>query len=178
MEVAFWLEVRRSAVLHYTVNQGPHWACQQYPGMARCWEMSTLPSGYIPQRKVTLVSSSGSLGFIMNFHCEWSVVGWLIVYQDSNYLYPGQYSQTICRSQYVMILPSGREYYSVHSWKAGPDCRKSLLLLYNFRCHQRRGCLCPYSTELWWFSCQQRVCHGWFLCKLVYSMPYFCYWIC
>ena len=25
-----WLEVRRSARLHYTVNQRPHWACRQY----------------------------------------------------------------------------------------------------------------------------------------------------
>ena len=30
--------------------------------------------------------------------CVWSVVGWLIVYQDGDYLYTGQYSQTICRS--------------------------------------------------------------------------------
>ena len=28
--------------------------------------------------------------------CVWSIVGLLIVYQDGNYLYPGQYSQTIC----------------------------------------------------------------------------------
>ena len=32
--------------------------------MARSWEMSTLQAGYIPQRKVTSASSSGSLGFI------------------------------------------------------------------------------------------------------------------
>ena len=25
-----WLEVRGSAILHYTVNQHPHWACWQY----------------------------------------------------------------------------------------------------------------------------------------------------
>jgi hypothetical protein len=25
-----WLEVRRSAILHYTVNQRPNWACLQY----------------------------------------------------------------------------------------------------------------------------------------------------
>jgi hypothetical protein len=67
------------------------------PRMARCWEMSTLPAGYILQCKVTLVSSSG-------FHCVWNVVGWLIVYQDGNYLYPGQYSQTICWSQIEWYL--------------------------------------------------------------------------
>ena len=34
-----WLVVRRSAMLHYTVNQCPHWACQQYgqPGGTREW---------------------------------------------------------------------------------------------------------------------------------------------
>ena len=36
------------------------------------------------------------------------------MYQDGNYLYPGQYSQTITDR---MILPLGREHYS---WKAGP----------------------------------------------------------
>ena len=97
------------------------WSLWGNPGMGRCWEMSTLHAGYIPQHKVTSASSSGSLGFIMNFHCVWSVAGWLIVYQDGDYLYPGQYSQTICRSQYVMIPPLGREHYSVHSWRAGPD---------------------------------------------------------
>ena len=40
-------------------------------------------------------------------HCVWSVVGWLIVYQDGDYLQPiGQYSQTICRLQIMMITPS------------------------------------------------------------------------
>ena len=38
-------------------------------GMARCWEMSTLPAGYIPRRKVTSASSSGSLGFIVCVKC-------------------------------------------------------------------------------------------------------------
>ena len=34
-----WLEVRRSAMLHYTVSQRPHWACQQYghSGGTRGW---------------------------------------------------------------------------------------------------------------------------------------------
>ena len=43
--------------------------------------------------------------------CMWSVVGWLIVYQDGNYLQPtGQYSQTICRLQIMMVPPSGQEH--------------------------------------------------------------------
>ena len=29
----------------------------------------------------------------------------------------------------MMIPPSGREHYSVHSWKAGPDCGKLNLIL-------------------------------------------------
>ena len=34
-----WLEVRRSAILHCTVNQLPHWACRQYghTGGTRGW---------------------------------------------------------------------------------------------------------------------------------------------
>jgi hypothetical protein len=43
------------------------WSLWGNPGMARCQEMSNLPAGYIPQRKVTSASSSGSLGFIV---CE------------------------------------------------------------------------------------------------------------
>ena len=32
-----WLEVRRSAILHYTVNQRPHWACRQYGQPGGTW---------------------------------------------------------------------------------------------------------------------------------------------
>ena len=53
------------------------WLLRGNLGMARCWEMSTLQTGYILQCKVTSASSGGSLGFIMNFYCVWSVVGWL-----------------------------------------------------------------------------------------------------
>ena len=67
-----WLEVRRSAMIHYTVNQRPPglglltvWSLWGNPGMARCQEMSTLPAGYIPQCKLTSASSSGSLDFIV-----------------------------------------------------------------------------------------------------------------
>jgi hypothetical protein len=66
-----------------------HWG---NPGVARCWEMATLPTGYIPQFKVPSTSSSGSLGFIV---C--SFVGWLIVYQLGILsLSCSQYSHTIC----------------------------------------------------------------------------------
>ena len=39
--------------------------------MARCQDMSTLPAGYILQRKVTSASSSGSLGFIVCVQDGW-----------------------------------------------------------------------------------------------------------
>ena len=39
------------------------WSLWGNPGMARCRETSTLPAGYIPQRKAKSTSSSGSLGF-------------------------------------------------------------------------------------------------------------------
>ena len=72
------------------------WSLWGNPGMARCREMATLPAGYIPQRKVSSASSSGSLDFIV---CVCSVVGWLIVYQLGILsLSCSQYSHTICWS--------------------------------------------------------------------------------
>jgi hypothetical protein len=121
-----WLEVRRSAMLIYTVNQRPHWAYQQYghsggnPGMARCWEMSNLPAGYILQCKVTSASSSGSLGFIVCVKCcrmVDSVPRWLL-----SLSWPKQ-SDHLTIAVW-MIPPLGREHSHgktpVHSWKAGP----------------------------------------------------------
>ena len=32
-----WLEIRRSAMLHYTVNQRLHWACRQYGHSGGTW---------------------------------------------------------------------------------------------------------------------------------------------
>ena len=46
------------------------------PRMARCWEMSTLPAGHIPQCKVTSMSSNGSLGFIVCCRMVVSVSRW------------------------------------------------------------------------------------------------------
>ena len=88
-----WLEVRRSAMLHYTMNEHSHWACWQYghSGGTQGWLGVNFACRI---HAVTSASSSGSLGFIV-----WSVVGWLIVYEDGSYHYPGQYSKTICWSQ-------------------------------------------------------------------------------
>ena len=45
------------------------WSLWRKTGMARCQDMSTLPAGYILQRKVTSRSSSGSLDFIVCVKC-------------------------------------------------------------------------------------------------------------
>ena len=75
-----WLEVRRSAILHYTVNQRPHWA--------RCWEMDTSQSANCHQ--------PAAVGHWVSL-CVCIVVEWLIVYQLSILsLSCSQYSQTIC----------------------------------------------------------------------------------
>ena len=100
-------------------------------GMAMCQEMSTLPAGYIPQRKVKSVSSSGSL-YVCSL-CVWSVVGWLIVYQDGNFLYPRLYSQNICWSQIwggniLMARPS--TFLESRTWW-GHDYGKVIYLITN-----------------------------------------------
>ena len=61
-------------MLHYTVNQCPHWLADSMvtlgePGMARCREMSTLPAGYILQRKVPSRAAVGHW-----FHCVSAVL--------------------------------------------------------------------------------------------------------
>ena len=66
--------------------QNKNWSYFLY-NLAMFWEFGS---------KVSLASSSGSLGFIV---CVLSVVGWLIVYQDSSYLYCGQYIEIIFGSQ-------------------------------------------------------------------------------
>ena len=88
-------------MLHYTVNQRLHWAGRQYGhsggtqgwlGVKRCQLCLQDTSRSTKWHRRAAVGHWVSL-------CVWSVVGWLIVYQDGNYLYPGQYSQTICRLQ-------------------------------------------------------------------------------
>ena len=67
-----WLEVRRSAMLHYTVNQRPHWACRQYGhsggtkgwlGVKRC-QLCLQDTSHSAKWHWRL-SSSGSLGFLL-----------------------------------------------------------------------------------------------------------------
>ena len=45
------------------------WSLWRKTGMARCQDMSTLPAGYILQRKVPSASSIWSLGFIVSVQC-------------------------------------------------------------------------------------------------------------
>ena len=104
-----WLEVRKSAMLHYTVNQRLHWACQQYGHSGRCQLCLQDISHSAKRHRQATVDHWVSL-------CVWNVVGWLIVYQD-----PGQYSKTICWSQIRWyLLQGGTLLWQVHSWKAGP----------------------------------------------------------
>jgi hypothetical protein len=94
-----WLEVRRSAILHYTVNQCLHWACRQYghTGGTRGWLG-------IQRWQLCLRDTSRSakchrqaaVGHWVSFYVC-SVVGWLIVNQlGILYLSCSQYNQTIC----------------------------------------------------------------------------------
>ena len=78
-----WLEVRRSAILQYTVNQHPHWACRQYGHSGGTWGWLG-----VERWQLCLLDTFRSA----NWHrraavghwvslCVCSVVGWLVVYQ-------------------------------------------------------------------------------------------------
>ena len=78
-----WLEVRRSAILHSTVNQPPHWACRQYGhtwgtrgwlGVDR-WQLSLWDTPH--STKCNRQAASGHWVSL----CVCSVVGWLLAYQ-------------------------------------------------------------------------------------------------
>ena len=126
------------AMLHYTVNQRLHWACRQYGhsggtrgwlGVERCQLCLQDTSRSAKWHRRAAVGHWVSL-------CVWSVVGWLIVYQDGDYLYPGQYSQTICRSQIGWYRLWGRNILMARSstflesrpWWWGHDYRKFIHL--------------------------------------------------
>ena len=82
------------------------WSLWGNPGMARCREMSILSAGYIPHRKVTSASSSGSLGFIVCVKCcrmVDSVPRWLL-----SLSWPTQSDHLSITDR--MIPPSGREH--------------------------------------------------------------------
>ena len=103
-------------MLHYTVNQCPHWACPQYGHSGETWgwqgrhqEMSTLHAGYILQYKVKI----GEQQWVTGFHNELALCVKCSRMADSVprwQLYPGHYSQNICRSRIITIPSSGWEH--------------------------------------------------------------------
>ena len=65
----------------------------------------------------TVQNDIGKQQWVTGFHCI--LRGWLIVYKDGDYLYPGQYSQT--RSDDTVFGAGAFSWQDpVHSWKAGP----------------------------------------------------------
>ena len=84
--------------------------------MARCREMSTLSAGYIPQHKVTLASSSGSVGFIVCVkYCRMvdSVPRWQL-----SLSWPIQSDRRSDETAFGVGTFSWQD--PVPSWKAGP----------------------------------------------------------
>ena len=75
--------------------------------MAKYLKMSSLPTGYIPQHKVTSASSSGLLGLIA------------CVMVDSGLRWPILKSDLLSITD-RMIPPSGQDQFQAHSWKASP----------------------------------------------------------
>ena len=112
-------------MLHYTVNQRPHWACRQYGhsvgtrgclGVKRC-QLCLQDASH------SALSSSGSLGFIVYVKsCKMvdSVPKWQLFLSS-------QYIHTICRSQINRRsdgISLGLGTFSwqdpVNSWKVAP----------------------------------------------------------
>ena len=70
------------------------------PEETSCQEMAILPAGCSGIHPA-VQSAIGEQQWVTGFHCVWSVVGWLIVYQLSILsLSCSQYSQTICWCQW------------------------------------------------------------------------------
>ena len=116
--------------------------------MARHREMPTLQAGYILQHKVTSASSSGSLGFIINFHCVWSVAGWLIAPKWQSISIQENIVRTSVKKSHlrdtlrdthgairqIMMIPLTQAgTITVHPWRAGPDCGK---FIYHIKCNE------------------------------------------
>ena len=93
-----WIDVRRSALLHFNKRQRPHWACRQYGHTGWTWGWLG-----VERWQVCLGDTSRST----KYHCRAAVghwislcvkcEGWLIAYQLSKLsLSCSQYSQTVC----------------------------------------------------------------------------------
>ena len=89
-----WLEVIRSAILHFIVNQRPHWAYWQYGQSGGTWGWLGVERWPTCQRHPAVQIAIGKQQWVTRFHCVCalcSVSGWLRVYTISC----SQYSQTI-----------------------------------------------------------------------------------
>ena len=98
-----WLEDRRSAILHYRVNQRPHCACWQYGhtggtrgwlGVKRC--QLCMQDTSRPKSQNDINKQQWGTGIHNELSCCVKCCRWLIVYQDGDYLCSDHYSQTIC----------------------------------------------------------------------------------
>ena len=122
-------------MLHYTVNQCLHWAWQQYGQSRRTWEwLGVKRCQLCLQDTYAMQSDISQQQWVSGIHCVWNVVECLIVYQDGDYLYPGQYSRTLCWLQIwwyclwvrniLMTRPS--TFLESRSWW-GHDCGKFII---------------------------------------------------
>ena len=88
--------------------------------------------------------------------CEWSVAGWFIVYQDCNYLYPWQYSQTISWSQIrwyphwsgKIVIARPNTFLESRSWW-GHDCGK---FIENIYLHEYVHCTYLWISQTLYFK--------------------------
>ena len=99
-----WLEVRRSTVIHYTINQWPHWTCQKYGYTWGIWGCLGVERWQLCLQDTSISAKchrQAAVGYWVLL-CVCSVVGinnfgWLIVYQSGILsLSCIQYSQTLC----------------------------------------------------------------------------------
>ena len=103
------------------------WGTQEWIGVKRC-QLCLQDSS-----RIAKCFRQAAVGHWFHCVCVWSVVGWLIVYQDGNYLYPRQYSQNICWSQIwggniLMARPS--TFLESRTWW-GHDYGKVIYLITN-----------------------------------------------
>ena len=97
-------------MFHYTVNH-------VRTGLADCMVTLVEPGDGQVQKDVIFVCriypaaqrDISEQQQVTGFNCV-SVVGWLIVYQDGNYLYPDQYSQTHLLIADWILPPLGQEH--------------------------------------------------------------------
>ena len=137
-------------MIHYIMSQRPQglltvWSLQGNPGMARCQGMSTLPVGYIPQCKVTLASSSGSLGFIVYCRMVDSVPRWQLSLWEPITILANKVRPSVIEDW--MILPSwwehshGKTQYIPGKKVLVRSCLWKIYFIYYFMCRKMQMCV-------------------------------------